>query len=346
MWPDRWARRCGRTAWQTHIAPKRLTSSWARASASVNSSIMPEDMVPALLTTMSSWPKCSAAVSTAANTAARSVTSRGRTSRRSAYRLGKSSRVTVRAAAATRSPRSSAARANARPRPRPAPVMNHVRQAVAGMGICENSDLSFRASGPRAGCPGPRLRGWRRPSAAGWWSGCRVPVAEAGRPGVEVGETPHWRAVSTCLISGNAPSSSCLRCPVRPVTSESVRSRSPPMPASMPGLACSSSMTSMTSSRAACSASSASSSVSRSGRWARRRRNGGHSARSSAAKCRRSDCLNSRQRRTRRGSRPGRKVERVSPIVSRRNTSCMPCSVVRSSSLIAAVRPSRCRWAP
>ena len=32
MWPDRWARRCGSTAWLTQSAPKRLTSNWARAS--------------------------------------------------------------------------------------------------------------------------------------------------------------------------------------------------------------------------------------------------------------------------------------------------------------------------
>ena len=42
MWPPPWARRQGSAAWVIQRAPKKLASNWARASASVISSIRPK----------------------------------------------------------------------------------------------------------------------------------------------------------------------------------------------------------------------------------------------------------------------------------------------------------------
>ena len=70
------------TAWLTQSAPKKFVSMIARASASVNSSIIPSESVPALLTTTSNRPAQSAAAATASNTEDRSVTSAGSSSKR------------------------------------------------------------------------------------------------------------------------------------------------------------------------------------------------------------------------------------------------------------------------
>ena len=42
MWPEPCARMIGSAAWVTQSAPKRLVSIWARASASLTSSIAPK----------------------------------------------------------------------------------------------------------------------------------------------------------------------------------------------------------------------------------------------------------------------------------------------------------------
>src|SRR5690606_233340 len=89
---------------------------------------MPSRNWPALLTTTSRRPNASTACRTAENTAARSVTSRGRASRRPPYCSARpASGAVSRAVPTTRSPRSRAASATTRPRPRGAPVTNQTR---------------------------------------------------------------------------------------------------------------------------------------------------------------------------------------------------------------------------
>src|SRR6478672_3501822 len=148
---------------------------------------MPKWPYPALLTTTSRRPKCSAARRTAAKSSSRSVTSSSIGRTLPPYASTSASSVSsLRAVAATRSPRSSAASVHARPKPFDAPVMNQVLlmrcPPVAAASLVPRSPQSY--TGLLPGDPHLLVRQERDPAVVGDLAAPREGVCR------DVGEAP------------------------------------------------------------------------------------------------------------------------------------------------------------
>src|SRR5215218_7331633 len=174
----------GSTQAETLSRPRTLVSSIRSQSSGSSVWIGPRPAAsPALLTSTSIGSHCAGSEVRAADTWARSRTSRvsGRTASPCSARRS-ASRSVRRAAATTRSPPARKASAQARPMPLEAPVTSTIRPALTGSPLLGDGRAS--APGPREAGRGAGPGAGRRPGAA---EGDRLGAGVADELGLQVG---------------------------------------------------------------------------------------------------------------------------------------------------------------